>query len=196
MLLTPRKVSELSRNGAIQLIVEGPGDFGAVPVLLRHYLHSLEDFRPNLLGSPIASNGISNLLKPGGIEAYVRIAAAREGAQCVIVVADADKSCIKDRAEELKSRSGSHLPVIVALADENFEDWIYASAETTLAPEAAFQPNKGGLSQIKEFQKYTKSVDQAKLAAKIDFQLARPRSRSLDRLLIKVDGLLAGLDLP
>lgn len=172
-----------NRRGAIQLIVEGPGDEGAVPVLLRRYLESIEDFRPNMLGAPIAAHGISNLTKDNGIEGYVRIAASRPGVECIFVVVDADKECIKERAELLLSRAGARVPVIIAIADKNFEDWIYASAEDTLGPEVTYVAGTNGLSKIKRHRSYTKSVDQAKLAARINLARASQRSKSFRRLI-------------
>lgn len=172
----------MAREGAIQLIVEGPGDRGAVPVLLRRVLDDLVDFRPNLLASPIAVNGLGNLTKPGGIEGYIRIAAARSGARAVMVVVDSDGECIKKRAQALMPRCHGSAPVVVVIAENDFEDWIYASAETTL-PGVEYAVGSSGSAMIKRSQKYTKSVDQARLAAKIDLDLARSRSRSFDRLI-------------
>ncbi|TSD10689.1 DUF4276 family protein [Curtobacterium sp. KBS0715] len=177
----------MARKGAVQLIVEGPGDHGAVRVLLQRYLHEVSDFRPNMLGAPIAANGLSNLTKPGGIEGFVRIASAREGAQVVVIVADSDKECIKERAEDLLPRAAGRLPVLLALAERNFEDWIYASAETTLDAGMTYTPGANGLAQIKASQRYTKSVDQAKLASRIDFALAASRSQSFARLVARFE---------
>jgi hypothetical protein len=171
------------RRAAVQLIVEGPGDEGAVPVLLRRYLHIREDFRPDMLGTPIAANGLGNLTKDGGIEGYVRIAASRPGTQLVLVILDADKECIKERAEQLLPRCGSGVPVVLALAEKNFEDWIYASVETTLGTDIEYVAGKNGLSEIKRVRPYTKSVDQARLAHQIDFDIASSRSQSFKRLI-------------
>jgi hypothetical protein len=136
-----------------------------------------------MLGAPIAANGLSNLTKPGGIEGFVRVASAREGAQVVVIVADSDKECVKDRAEELFPRAVGRLPVVLALAERNFEDWIFASAESALDGNVAYSADQSGLAQIKSVQRYTKSVDQAKLAARIDFDLAKSRSRSFARFI-------------
>lgn len=186
----------MARKGAIQLIVEGPGDHGAVRVLLQNYLNEVGDFRPNMLGAPIAANGLSNLTKPGGVEGFVRVASAREGAQVVVIVADSDKECVKERAEELSPRAAGRLPVVLALAERNFEDWIFASAETTLEGDLEYSSGENGLSQIKSVRRYTKSVDQAKLAARIDFDLARSRSRSFARFIDRFESARQRLDDP
>lgn len=180
------------RAGAIQLIVEGPGDFGAARVLVRRHLDSVEDFRPHMLGTPIAVNGLGNLTKPGGIEGYVRIAAGRPETQLVVVIVDADKECIKERAEELLPRCRTRVPVLLAIAERNFEDWIYASAETTLDG-MVFQPGTSGLTAIKAGGKYTKSVDQANLAARINIELAASRSKSFARLIERLEVHRAGI---
>ncbi|SDS30047.1 hypothetical protein [Agrococcus carbonis] len=176
-------------DGAIQLIVEGPGDRGAVPTLLRKRLHELEDFRPGLLATPIAVNGISNLTKAGGIEGYVRIAASRPGAQQILVVIDADKECIKQVATGLLPRCGSRVPVTLAIAEKNFEDWIYASCETTIHEDAVYEVGANGLSRIRAHRDYTKSVDQATLAANIEIHVAAGRNGSFKRLIERFDAI-------
>lgn len=52
----------------IGLVVEGPGDVAAVPVLLRKWLEDRYDFR-DVLAKPISCNGRDNALAPRGLEA-------------------------------------------------------------------------------------------------------------------------------
>jgi hypothetical protein len=178
----------------IALIVEGPGDGGAIPVMLRKYLYERAMFI-DVLATPLATNGLGNVTSAGGIEKFVSVAASRPGCRAILVVLDSDRECVVERATALLSRVG-HVaqPVTIALAERDFEDWIYASAETLGFEDfAPWRPDINGGAEIKNAllpTAYTKPQHQPALASKIDFGVARGRSKSLDRLLSRVDSLL------
>lgn len=180
----------------IGLVVEGPGDRKAVPVLLRKYFAEREQHSVGL-GQPWTANGRSKLLKAGELERFVRGAASVPGACAVLVIFDADESPACELGPECAARAKGEtaLPVQIGLAVREFENWIVASAQSALGhPSPLTDPDgRGAQHAIREAlapEKYIKTVDQPRLAARIDFSDARSSSRSLDRLLHRVDELV------
>ncbi|TSD93232.1 hypothetical protein FOV72_20590 [Gordonia rubripertincta] len=180
-------------NAHIGLVVEGRGDAGALPVVLRKFLYEQEVYG-DILGKPIVANGISNALRNNGIEGFVSVAAGRPGCKAVLVVLDSDDECVVERGQVLLERSGAicAVPVVIALADRTFEDWIYASAET-LELNLDFEASRRGMSEISSSVKkvsggaYVKPTWQPRLAHRMDLDLAAGRSSSLKRLLDRFD---------
>lgn len=173
----------------IGLVVEGPGDRGAIPILVRKHLHMAGDFR-DVVGKPLAANGLSNLTRPGGIEGFVRIAAGRPGCRAVLVIVDGDGKCVVDVAASLVPRMASRVPTFLVVADRDVEDWIFASAEALSISGIVWDPASRGLGEIRAALRpssYTKPVDQPSLAAKIDLDLATQRSASFARFRSKID---------
>lgn len=178
----------------IGLVIEGVGDLRALPELLRRHMHSRGDYR-DLLGKPVPLHGGGNASKASGIEGYVAPAASRPGCRGVLVVLDSDGKCIKEMAEELISRlqDVSHKPFRLALAERDFEDWLYCSAETLGLSGLEFDPGKRGLGEIRRALKpgtYTKPVHQPRFASRLSLDVARPRSESLDRAIERFEELL------
>ncbi len=177
----------------IGMVVEGPGDKGALPALLRKHLYQDNEFR-ELLGKPVTLKGKGSATTPNGIEGYVA-AAARPGCVGVIVLLDADDDASCQLGPELLARAQSvvGVPVVVAIAERDFEDWIYRSVETLeLGWEGEWDPAKRGGNMIESLFPqggYEKPVWQPKLTHRMDLDLARSRSSSLDRLLRKFDEL-------
>ena len=90
------------------------------------------------------------------------------------------------------------VPVKVCVAIREFENWIMASAETVF--EGASPPDNpdgaGAAFAIKQAlkpQAYVKPRDQPALTKRIDFDLARSRSPSLNRFLEIVDNLAVSI---
>mgnify|MGYP003589878259 CR=1 FL=1 len=177
----------------VGLVVEGPGDLKALPIVLRKHLQATGEFR-DVLGKPVPANGRSKALVPRGLEGYVATAALRPGCVGVLVVLDGEGDCVAHLGPELLARSAedSPVPVSVALADRDFEDWIYASAETLGIGIEPYNPARKGQAAIKAALKpraYVKPVFQPRLAARIDFTLATARNPSFARLLDRFDQL-------
>lgn len=157
----------------IGLVVEGPGDVNALPLLLRAYTRSVGDFR-DILGKPIPLNSISKATVSGGIEGYCSTAARRPGCKAVLVVVDSDKHCPAEFGESLRSRAQGVIeqPVVVAAAQHNFEDWIFASAES-LDLGLVYSAEASGIAEIKRARKplaYVKPVQQPKLTSRMDLE--------------------------
>ena len=180
----------------VGLVVEGPGDVRALPILLRKHLEAKGSFG-DVLGKPVPLNGVGNALKKGGIESYVRVAAGRHGCLGVFVCVDSDDRDPSGLRDELEGRARSVVatPTSVAVAVRCFEDWIYASAEA-LRLDLTWQADSRGLKQIKDAlrpEAYAKPVHQPKLTHRMDLQLARSRSNSLAAALTAFDGLTESL---
>ena len=101
----------------IGLVVEGAGDKGALPILLRAYLHSRSKYR-DLFGKPVPAHGRDKALRPAGLEGYVATAAARPGCKAVLVVLDGEDDCVAQLGPQLLERTrATGKPVVIALAD-------------------------------------------------------------------------------
>ncbi|MER6663208.1 hypothetical protein ABT256_01565 [Amycolatopsis japonica] len=177
----------------VGLIIEGFGDRGAIPLLLRNYLHS-RGIYSDILGKPIPLKGKSSATKDKGIEGYAAAAASRPGCKGLLVVLDADDEMPCKEGPELLQRVATITPVpcVIAIAERDYEDWIYASAETLEIDIAEFSPAARGLKEITNAlrpEKYRKPIWQPKLTARIDFDLARSRSSSFNRFLARFDEL-------
>lgn len=176
----------------IGLVVEGPGDRNALPVLLRKHLHGEGEYR-DVLGKPVATNGRDKALKVNGIEGFALAAALRPGCVGVLVVLDGEGDCVADLGPSLLERVGNAVgkPVRIALADCDFESWLFASAET-LDLELVFSEDIVGQGAIKEAlkpAKYVKPTWQPRLTHRMEIGRAAQRSDSLRRMLARFDEL-------
>lgn len=177
----------------VGLVVEGAGDLRALPIVLRAHLSAREEFR-DVLGKPVPLHGRTKAFVPGGIEKYVAVAASRPGCVGVLVVLDGEGDCVAADGFSLRQRADqvSRVPVRTALADRDFEDWLYASAETLGLGLDGYADGQRGQHALKKALKpasYTKPVWQPRLASRLDVPLARSRSTSLDRCLNRFDEL-------
>ena len=184
----------------IGLIIEGKADLHAVPILLRRHMHSSGEYR-DILGKPIALHGVSNATKSDGIEGFIATAAYRPGCRGVLVVLDADDNCEAELGPELLARAQEKVaqPVVFALAGRDYEDWLYASAETLNIGDLPYRSGARGLNEIKKALKeqqtsYSKPLWQPRLTDRMDISLARSRNLSLSRMLNRFDGLVSLLD--
>jgi hypothetical protein len=179
----------------VGLVVEGPGDRNAVPVLFRQHLHAVGEFR-DILGRPVSCNGRDNALIKGGIEGFVGIAAARPGCAGVVVVLDSEHDPACDLGPRLLARVEGivSVPVRVCLAELTFEDWLaadFGSLGLGGRPDV-----RGGLAAIKSAlrpRSYVKPTWQPRLAARVDIDVAASNSVSLRRALRQLDELRENL---
>lgn len=173
----------------VGLVVEGAGDLGAVPVVLRMHLQQQGEYR-DILGKPVPLHGKGNA---SAIQGYVATAGYRPGCVGVLVVLDCDDDCPAELGPALLAEAAPAVgvPVLVALADRDFEDWLYASAETLdlgLEYEATSR-GKGAIEGSLKPRKYVKPTWQPRLAHRLDLALAASRSASLARMLHRFDDL-------
>lgn len=118
--------------GLISLVVEGPGDKAALPIVVREHLHrqGRYDLAPS---APVTGNGRQKMLRQGELERFVALAYSEPGCVGVLVLCDADRDAACQLGRALTERCQAHLPHIpvrVCLAVQCFENWIVASAES------------------------------------------------------------------
>lgn len=181
----------------VGLVVEGRGDSSAVPMLLRAHLYRNDEYR-EIVGKPIPVNGKGAVTTPGGIERFVATAALRPGCRAVLVILDADREPTCEEGPRLLARAQAEVavPVLVALAERDYEDWLYCSVETIGLGDAEWERGRNGGAEIKRLlapKAYVKPTWQPKLTARLDLDLAAGRSVSLQRLLDRFDVLRAGI---
>lgn len=188
-------------------IVEGHGEVGAVPLLLRRIAGELLDRWDLHVLRPIRQPRGSLLKKresgaPTAFENALRFAELKRAQHSIpgftLVLLDADDDCPAEMASRLLPRAGPHVSVV--FAKREFETWFAASAESLtelLTIEAAPEdPERDGLAKgwvDKRFRggRYSESVDQARLVSRMDLGLARRRSPSFDKLCREIEGRLA-----
>lgn len=151
-----------------------------------------------MIGKPVPLKGKGSATTTNGIEGYVAAAGARPNCMAVIVLVDADKdaSCELGPALLARAQVVTRPPVVVIVAERDFEDWIYASIETLELGGSDWIEGTRGKNAIESLlapDKYVKSTMQARLTHRMNLTIARQRSSSLDRLFRKLDGILANL---
>lgn len=182
----------------IGLVVEGPGDAKALPILLRSHMEARGDYR-DVLGKPAICNGRDRALVPRGIEAYVSAVAARPGCVAVLVVLDSEGDRICELGPSLvgRVRKATQLPIAICLADRCWEDWLHASIETLeLGAGLKYSAESRGMGVITKALrpgKYVKPTWQPRLTVRMNIQMAARRNRSLARTLDRFDDLLASI---
>jgi hypothetical protein len=111
----------------------------------------------------------------------------------VLFDADDDLPCVlAPKLRDLVSSERGHLDIAIVIANQEFETWFAAAAESLQAffdlsitppavdPEAAGQ-RKGAVRRWMRNQ-YSETIDQVRLTAQMDLRLCRSRSKSFDKL--------------
>jgi len=183
-------------------IVEGQGDVGALPVLLKRLVKLVNpdvyvDVQPFRVSR-------SKLVLLGELERAVeRAGRGLRLPGAVLIVIDSDDDCPKELAPALLARAtriaAGRWPVGVVLAKREFESWFIAAAESIagtsglradfVAPTdpESIRDAKGWLQRaMPPGRKYSETVDQASLAAKFDFNSAR-RAPSFDKMYREIE---------
>ncbi len=179
----------------VGLVVEGPGDAKALPLLLRNWLQARADYR-DILGKAIPCHGRDKATLSNGIEGFVATAAARPGCRGILVVLDGEGDAVCELGPSLRERAAlvSRVPVEVALADHCYEDWLHASIETLGLTATNYRPDARGTGSISEAvkpSKYVKPTWQPRLTARMDLTLAAGRNQSLARMLARFDQMVS-----
>lgn len=181
------------------LVVEGDGEVGALPILVRRHLHENREIFDLGVEKPKNSKGRGNLEAPGGVERYSQYAALPDEVCGVLVLCDSDSDRVCEFGPELHERASAAVlgkPVIVTLAVKEFENWIVASAETiedAEPVESADFEALGAEAIIRSWRyprAYVKPLHQPGYAQQLDFDLVRERCPSFDRLVRCLDELI------
>ncbi len=116
----------------IGVVVEGDGDQGAIPVIIRGHLQRRAIYDV-MVAKPINAKGRSKLLRPGELERFARLASLPTGTAGVLVVCDADEDPACELGPSVSERCFAavpHVPIRACLATREFENWLLASAKT------------------------------------------------------------------
>lgn len=185
-------------------VVEGHGEVSAVPVLLRRLLAELNTAGAVDVGRPVRQ-ARGTLLKEGGIEAGVGLAAIETGQLgAVLIFVDSDGECPAELAVRLSDRARharADKRISVVLAHQEFEAWFLAAASSLrgvrgLSTEITDHEDPESVRGCKEWlerwlpptSKYSETADQAALTAAFDMTLAR-RVPSFDKLWREVEAI-------
>jgi hypothetical protein len=159
-------------------IVEGHGDVGAVPVLLRRLDSALQ------VKTPVRFPR-SRLLIDDHLSRAARIAAANiRGPGAVLLIIDADEDCAARLVPNLEQRLRGmlpHVPCRVVLPVREFEAWIVGGDPAYLNENPDESGDLKGRIRTR-LGTYSETVDQPRLIATADLELLAARSRSFRRL--------------
>ena len=188
--------------GVLIPVVEGDGEVEAVPLLLRRLQNEYRRWDLQI-ARPKNAHGRDNLLRPGGLERFLRYAWLEPDCIAVLILLDAHEDCPKEIAPQLAARARAlnpPCPVAIVLAKCEYEAWFLASLETIaghdlkgrvgLPAEVCFEGDVEAVQGAKEWisQKMPsgriskETFDQAPMSNLIDLALVRGRSRSFRRL--------------
>ena len=182
-------------------IVEGHGDSAAVPILLRRLWEGVATGGYAQVLQPIRrSRGKFLREQEGDLENAVNLALlklAPFGGGLILILIDAEEDChrIGPLGPMLLMRARSaraDADISCVIANVMYETWFVAAAESLSdvlhVPDPVSEDpeterlGKGWIKQRMRAGKYSETIDQPKLTAKMDLQLCRRRSPSFDKL--------------
>lgn len=190
-------------------IVEGDGECGAVPVLIRRIAREIDPgFVPDV--QPPLRIPASRLMKAGELERAVQFAARKvQRGGGILIILDCDDGCPAHEGPKLLARARSaraDFPIAVVLAKREYEAWFLAAAASLANKRglpAVLEPPpdpecvrdaKGWLSQKKNRGfRYLETSDQAALTEVFDMVAARRCADSFDKCYREIAGLLRKL---
>ena len=118
----------------IALIVEGDGDHRAFPTLIAKTGAVVGEV--HFANNPIKAGTAEKLAQEGKLEAALRLAASRAGAELVLVAVDLDDGCpvayhadFERRAKALQTSGELGIPVRFCFCIREYEAWFLASLE-------------------------------------------------------------------
>ncbi len=201
------------RTPVIVPIVEGDGEVGSVPVLLRRVLGERHERHDIHIQRPINSHGVGSIRK--NIDRFLGY--ARKYAECdaVLVFLDSDGDCPCSLAADL-ARSAKELnmdvPVAIVCAHHMYESWFIASLDSPsgekirgkldLSENAEYEGDVESINSPKAWLKdhisrrdrsYSETKHQAALTDLIDIEHTQHRSRSFRRFCHAVEELVGGI---
>ena len=179
------------------LVVEGHGEVQAAPVLVRRILHSRLGRYDIGVGRPIRMSRSRVGPQFPDLDRQVQLAASDSDA--VLVIFDADDDCPASLGPTLLERATAAapapIPISVVLANQEYEAWFLASLETLRGkcgvavdavpprePEAIRGAKQRLARAMAPGTYYSETVDQARMSAELDLDVARAGSLSFDKL--------------
>jgi hypothetical protein len=177
------------------LIVEGPGDEAAVPLMARLILHNNNIF--DVVMSPRLKKNVEirKLIRPGEFERYVDFC-HREPADSIILAIDSDDFCPIESARLFANRIDKNRfrkPIAICFFNREYESMLLPSIEkiavrypdfrwiNPICPTSieSIRDVKGHITDMMPKDRaYKETRDQARFTAAIDLHLTRNVSRS------------------
>ncbi|RYD48596.1 MAG: DUF4276 family protein [Verrucomicrobiaceae bacterium] len=192
---------------SLAIVVEGYGDVAAVPAILGRVGNA---FGVNAYAAnpPIRVKGLAQLVRPGELERWVKLAQSRDGVDRVLFVIDVDEGCPVSLRSDFETRiqqmgNAVTKPVSFCLIKAEFETWFLADAENLklALPEygwadnvAVIDPsNRRGAKELLDSlllgSSYKETRDQEIMARKIDIKSLYASDRSFKRFVKCVTSL-------
>lgn len=173
-------------------VVEGDGDVSALPALVRRIAPAAQVVQPFCLHAKAVLNGNYSQLRKA-----LNLARETE-ATSVLLLLDSDceiEFCPREtgpKLQQILSELAPDLKACVVLAECEFETWFIEAIESLRGvrgiDSSAVRPNKPLIRASKEWlgrsmrRRYRETQDQPALAATMNIELARDRSRSFRKL--------------
>jgi hypothetical protein len=176
-------------------LVEGQGEEEAAGVLLRRLFHREQRFDVQV-ARPFRVKR-HKVIKDGELERSLTQAFRSRSAAAALVLLDSDDDCPVELAAQLsdRARAASFPHVLVVCACREFEAWFLAAKSSLrgrcdirddaecVAGAETLRDAKGRLtSNMTGSRRYLEVVDQPRLAAAVDLDLAEANSRSFQKL--------------
>lgn len=194
----------------IAAIVEGHGEFEAVPILIRRIAQKIDPgFVPKVL--PPLRVPATRLLKEGEVERSIELAARKlQGRGGIVIIVDCDweNCCPAEQGPVLLKRAvvtRGDLPIAIVLAKREFEAWFLAAAESLrgqcgLPDDLEPPPDPEAIRGTKEWltnrmppgRSYAETTDQPVFTATFDMDTAR-RADSFDKCYREIKNMLEQL---
>ena len=172
-------------------IVEGQGEVGSIPVLMRRLIAEWSKYELTI-ARPVRVKRYQ-VVKEGELERRVQLAMTRPSCQAVIIILDADDDCPKDLGVVLLQRAkqvARNIPVSVVLPKSELESWFISSIESLQGirgimtsvsspsnPESV-RDAKRFLTEVMGGHHYSEVDDQPAFAAQFDLTQAHTHCRS------------------
>jgi hypothetical protein len=190
-------------------IVEGHGEVGALPVLLRRIIQNKCPEANPILNPPIRIKAVSFVGDADYFARYFALAAAKahQGNGTVLILLDCEDDCPATLGQSLFARARevrSDVSCLVALACREYETWFLAAASSlaglhglpaSLVPPASPESIRGAKEwlSLKMAQSYDPVIHQAAFTATFSLDAARS-VRSFARLADRVTALVPRRD--
>jgi hypothetical protein len=192
---------------AIKCIVEGDGEVGALPMLVRRIANGMHP-PLNIEIRQSIKLPRTKLLKKGELERAIAIAKYEVGLCGIIILMDADKACPAELGPRLKEhalRVAGGVPVTFTFAKWEYEAWFIAScaslaARGKLTPDVSPPGDLEGVRDAKGWisarmlsdRPYKETLDQEKFSSLFSIDEALQNSRSFRKFHKEVVEMLSG----
>ena len=183
------------------LILEGAGDKGAVPELIRNLAYEHQIFELAIVPNPIIRLNIPKLRTNGQLERFIQYGLTRDG-DSLLVLLDCDELCAKDEVHAFTERARKQSPtkkVGFAFFKSEYESFFISCLDLIAERYPDYGWNlddwnvddnheeivgaKGYISDRMKINKsYKPTRDQVKFTSALNFDRLREKSRSFRHL--------------